>query len=77
MSHLLNGKLVSFQGTLCGAVMTVDCCLKNSILKGRFHTKYISPSQVLIKDIVGEQRVTIHSSKGFPVNEIKVNFPKS
>ncbi|EJD74502.1 intraflagellar transporter osm-1 [Loa loa] len=59
-------------GTLCGAVITIDCCLKNSILKGRFQTKYISPSQVLIKDITSEQRVTIHSSKGLPINEIKI-----
>lgn len=54
--------------------MTVDCCLKHTILKGRFQTKYISPSQVLIKDTAGEQRVTIHSSEGLPITEIKVAF---
>lgn len=55
-------------------MITIDCCLKHSILKGRFQTKYISPSQVLIKDITGEQGVTIHSSKALPINEIKVTF---
>uniref|UniRef100_A0A915PPW5 Intraflagellar transport protein 172 n=1 Tax=Setaria digitata TaxID=48799 RepID=A0A915PPW5_9BILA len=59
-------------GTLCGAVITVDCCLKRSMLKGRFQTKYVSPSQVLIKDTTGEQRVTIHSSSGLLINEIKI-----
>ncbi|VDK73481.1 unnamed protein product [Litomosoides sigmodontis] len=59
-------------GTLCGAVITVDCCLKHSILKGRFQMKYISSSQVLIKDTAGEHGVTIHSSKALPINEIKI-----
>lgn len=44
------------------------------MLKGRFQTKYVSPSQVLIKDTGGEQCVTIHSSKALPINEIKVTF---
>ncbi|VDM13436.1 unnamed protein product [Wuchereria bancrofti] len=60
------------QGTLCGAVIIIDCCLKRSILKGHFETKYVSPSQVIIKDTATEQRVTIHSSKGLPINEIKI-----
>ncbi|KAL3991031.1 WD domain G-beta repeat family protein [Acanthocheilonema viteae] len=59
-------------GTLCGAVLIVDCCLKHSMLKGRFQTKYVSPSQVLIKDTNGEQCVTIHSSKALPINQIKI-----
>ncbi|KAM3727543.1 Intraflagellar transport protein [Dirofilaria immitis] len=59
-------------GTLCGSVITIDCCLKYSMLKGRFRTKYISPSQVLISDTTSEQRVTIHCSKGLPINQIKI-----
>ncbi|VDK75197.1 unnamed protein product, partial [Onchocerca ochengi] len=59
-------------GTLCGAVIMIDCCLKHSMLKGRFQTKYVSPSQVLIKDTANEQRITIHCSKGLPINEIKI-----
>ncbi|VDO55610.1 unnamed protein product [Onchocerca flexuosa] len=42
------------------------------MLKGRFQTKYVSPSQVLIKDTANEQRLTIHCSKGLPINEIKI-----
>ncbi|VDN95804.1 unnamed protein product [Brugia pahangi] len=61
-------------GTLCGAVIILDCCLKHFILKGHFETKYVSPSQVIIKDTSTEQHVTIHSSKGLPINEIKVIF---
>ncbi|KAK6114288.1 hypothetical protein QQG55_55400 [Brugia pahangi] len=59
-------------GTLCGAVIILDCCLKHFILKGHFETKYVSPSQVIIKDTSTEQHVTIHSSKGLPINEIKI-----
>ncbi|VDM37534.1 unnamed protein product [Toxocara canis] len=59
-------------GTLCGGVITVDCCLRRSLLKGRFETTYVAPSQVLIKDISSEQRITIRSSKGYSIEEIKV-----
>lgn len=32
---------------MTGAAISVDCCLRRTLLKGRFETTYISPSQVV------------------------------
>uniref|UniRef100_A0A915BZY3 Intraflagellar transport protein osm-1 n=1 Tax=Parascaris univalens TaxID=6257 RepID=A0A915BZY3_PARUN len=59
-------------GTLCGSVITLDCCLRRSLLKGHFEITYVASSHVLINDINSQQRISIRSSKGYPIDEIKV-----
>lgn len=61
-----------FQGTLCGSVVIIDCCLKRSYLKGRFEMTYIAPTNVLIRDLNDDHRINIQSKKGNSIEDIKV-----
>jgi intraflagellar transport protein 172 len=57
---------------MTGAVVTVDCCLRRTLLKGRFETTYVSPSQVVIRDIESERSCGIRSLKGMSINDIRI-----
>ncbi|GMT33310.1 hypothetical protein PFISCL1PPCAC_24607, partial [Pristionchus fissidentatus] len=61
-----------YAGTLCGGVFAIDCCLKRKMLRSRFETTYVSPSNVLIRDVTTEQRTALLSRKGLPIDEIKM-----
>jgi intraflagellar transport protein 172 len=64
----------------------IDCCLKRGLIRNRFETTYVGPSQVIeiiqhilsyckqviIKDVNGGNRVTIRSEMGLEIDEIKV-----
>ncbi|KAI6232370.1 Intraflagellar transport protein osm-1 [Aphelenchoides besseyi] len=59
-------------GSLTGAVVVVDCCLKRTLLKGRFETTYVSPSQVVIRDTESERQCGIRSEKGLNITDIRI-----
>ncbi|VDN00883.1 unnamed protein product [Thelazia callipaeda] len=59
-------------GTLCGAVITLDCCLKRSVLKGHFQAVHISPSQIILKSTANDLSVSMHSTKELSIADIKV-----
>ncbi|GMT03452.1 hypothetical protein PENTCL1PPCAC_25626, partial [Pristionchus entomophagus] len=61
-----------YAGTLCGGVFAIDCCLKRKMLRSRFETTYVSPSNVLIRDVTTDQRTSLLSRKGLPIDEIKM-----
>eukprot|EP00080_Pristionchus_pacificus_P016971 PDM76991.1 osm-1 [Pristionchus pacificus] len=61
-----------YAGTLCGGIFAIDCCVKRKMLRSRFETTYVSPSHVLIRDVTTEQRTSLLSRKGLPIDEIKM-----
>uniref|UniRef100_A0A915DAP6 Uncharacterized protein n=1 Tax=Ditylenchus dipsaci TaxID=166011 RepID=A0A915DAP6_9BILA len=52
-----------------GSVLSIDCCMSRSLLKHRFETTYVSPSQVVIKDVssVDQRQCVIRS--GYTVSD--------
>ncbi len=84
--RIISMHFIYFQGTLCGSVRMIDCCLKRGLIRNRFETTYVGPSQVIeiiqhilsyckqviIKDVNGGNRVTIRSEMGLEIDEIKV-----
>ncbi|KAH7719861.1 IKI3 protein [Aphelenchoides avenae] len=59
-------------GSLTGAVLQIDCCLRRTLLKNQFETTYVSPSQVVIRDVNSDQRCTVRSKKGLNITDIRV-----
>uniref|UniRef100_A0A914XG62 Anaphase-promoting complex subunit 4-like WD40 domain-containing protein n=1 Tax=Plectus sambesii TaxID=2011161 RepID=A0A914XG62_9BILA len=59
-------------GTLCGSVRMFDCSLKRGLIRNKFETTHVGPSQVIVKDITTGNRATIRSDLGYEIGEIKV-----
>uniref|UniRef100_A0A0K0EBD8 Intraflagellar transport protein 172 homolog n=1 Tax=Strongyloides stercoralis TaxID=6248 RepID=A0A0K0EBD8_STRER len=61
-------------GSLCGAVIAIDCSLKKILLKNQFEVTYVSPSQIVIKDTVIEdnRNISIKSNKGYNIRDIRI-----
>ncbi|MFH4973753.1 hypothetical protein AB6A40_000462 [Gnathostoma spinigerum] len=59
-------------GTLCGAVMSIDCCLKRTILRGRIETTFIAPFHVIVHDKGNDTKISLRSSHQYPIEDIKV-----
>ncbi|CAD5234656.1 unnamed protein product [Bursaphelenchus xylophilus] len=59
-------------GTMMGGAISVDCCLRRALLKNRFVTTYVSPSQVVVKDVESERQCSLRSLKGLNINDIRV-----
>uniref|UniRef100_A0A0K0F112 Intraflagellar transport protein osm-1 (inferred by orthology to a C. elegans protein) n=1 Tax=Strongyloides venezuelensis TaxID=75913 RepID=A0A0K0F112_STRVS len=61
-------------GSLCGAVIAIDCSLKKILLKNQFEVTYVSPSQIVIKDTVSEygNNISIRSNKGYNIRDIRI-----
>ncbi|EFP04115.1 CRE-OSM-1 protein [Caenorhabditis remanei] len=61
-----------YAGTVCGAVFSVDCCLRRGMLKSRFETTYVAPSHVIVRDVVSETRTNLISNRGLAIDELKI-----
>ncbi|CAI2357816.1 unnamed protein product [Caenorhabditis sp. 36 PRJEB53466] len=61
-----------YAGNICGAVFSVDCCLKRGMLKSRFETTYVAPSHVILRDVTNESRTSVISNKGLAIDELKI-----
>uniref|UniRef100_A0A0N4ZD27 WD_REPEATS_REGION domain-containing protein n=1 Tax=Parastrongyloides trichosuri TaxID=131310 RepID=A0A0N4ZD27_PARTI len=61
-------------GSLCGAVIAIDCSLKKILLKNQFEVTYVSPSQIVVKDTVTNDGFTssIKSNKGYNIRDIRI-----
>ena len=59
-------------GTLCGSLELFDCCLKRSLLKNKFETTYVGPSQVIVKNIASGERAVVKSELGLEIQDVKV-----
>ncbi|KAI1724366.1 intraflagellar transport protein osm-1 [Ditylenchus destructor] len=61
-------------GSIVGGVCSIDCCMKRSLLKNRFETTYVSPSQVVIKDVNSpeERSCVIRSKKNHSITDIRI-----
>ncbi|CAI5455003.1 unnamed protein product [Caenorhabditis angaria] len=61
-----------YAGTVTGAVLAIDCCLRRGMLKSRFETTYVAPSHVIIKDVANDTRTNLISNKGLAIDELKI-----
>lgn len=59
-------------GSIAGSVISIDCCLKRTLLKNQFETTYVSPSQVVVRDVNSDQRCVVRSKKGLNINDIRI-----
>ncbi|CAD5229200.1 unnamed protein product [Bursaphelenchus okinawaensis] len=59
-------------GTMLGGAFTIDCCLRRTFLKNRYVTTYVSPSQVVVKDVESDRQCAIRSLKGLNINDIRI-----
>ncbi|GFY01521.1 intraflagellar transport protein 172 homolog [Trichonephila clavipes] len=59
-------------GTLTGLVELFDCSMKKSLYKKIFEVTYIDPSQVIVRNITNNQQVTVKSSSGNEILDIKI-----
>ncbi|EPB77379.1 tetratricopeptide repeat protein [Ancylostoma ceylanicum] len=59
-------------GTLCGGVISVDCCLRRGMLKSRFETTYVAPSHVIVRDVTTNTKTNLISQKGYAIDNLKV-----
>ncbi|KIH48397.1 hypothetical protein ANCDUO_21535, partial [Ancylostoma duodenale] len=59
-------------GTLCGGVISVDCCLRRGMLKSRFETTYVAPSHVIVRDVTTNTKTNLVSQKGYAIDNLKV-----
>lgn len=59
-------------GTLLGAAIAVDCCLRRTLLKGQFQTTFVSPSQVIVRDINSDRQCSLRSIKGLNISDIRI-----
>ncbi|RCN37320.1 tetratricopeptide repeat protein [Ancylostoma caninum] len=64
--------LLLIQGTLCGGVISVDCCLRRGMLKSRFETTYVAPSHVIVRDVTTNTKTNLVSQKGYAIDNLKV-----
>ena len=62
------------QGTICGGVIAIDCCLRRKMLKSRFDTTYIAPSHVVVRDMQTDAKTNLISHKGLAIDELKVRL---
>uniref|UniRef100_A0A1I7TZF2 WD_REPEATS_REGION domain-containing protein n=1 Tax=Caenorhabditis tropicalis TaxID=1561998 RepID=A0A1I7TZF2_9PELO len=61
-----------YAGTVCGAVFSVDCCLRRGMLKSRFETTYVAPSHVILRDVTNDSRTNVISNRGLAIDELKI-----
>uniref|UniRef100_A0A8R1I6R6 Intraflagellar transport protein 172 homolog n=1 Tax=Caenorhabditis japonica TaxID=281687 RepID=A0A8R1I6R6_CAEJA len=61
-----------YAGTICGALFSVDCCLRRGMLKSRFETTYVAPSHVILRDVTNDTRTNVLSNKGLAIDELKI-----
>ncbi|CAH8497562.1 unnamed protein product [Dicrocoelium dendriticum] len=59
-------------GTVCGAVEQFDCCVKRRIHKNIFELNYVSPSQVIVKNMQSGERVMLQSYFGYEIDDVRV-----
>ncbi|PIO75438.1 hypothetical protein TELCIR_02511 [Teladorsagia circumcincta] len=70
----LRGKLMDpyYIGTLCGGVISIDCCLRRGMLNSRFETTYVAPSHVIIRDVNSGTKTNLVSQKGYAIENLKM-----
>ncbi|CAI4221536.1 unnamed protein product [Auanema sp. JU1783] len=61
-----------YAGTICGGVISIDCCLRRGMLKSRFETTYVSPSHVIVRDITTDFKTNVISNRGLSIDELKM-----
>uniref|UniRef100_A0A914PAZ6 Uncharacterized protein n=1 Tax=Panagrolaimus davidi TaxID=227884 RepID=A0A914PAZ6_9BILA len=59
-------------GNLSGLVLSIDCALKRALIKNQFETTFVSPSQVVVRDINSDARCVLRSDKGLSITDIRV-----
>ncbi|KAE9551982.1 hypothetical protein FO519_004806 [Halicephalobus sp. NKZ332] len=59
-------------GNITGLVLAIDCALKKSLIKNQFETTFVSPSQVVVRDINTDHRCVVRSEKGLSITDIRV-----
>uniref|UniRef100_A0A7E4USX7 WD_REPEATS_REGION domain-containing protein n=1 Tax=Panagrellus redivivus TaxID=6233 RepID=A0A7E4USX7_PANRE len=59
-------------GNISGMVIAIDCALKRSLIKNQFETTFVSPSQVIVRDINTDARCVVRSNKGLSITDIRV-----
>lgn len=64
---------VEVQGTLCGGVIAIDCCLRRGMLNSRFETTYVAPSHVILRDVNTGVKTSLVSRKGYAIENLKVS----
>ncbi|VDP60539.1 unnamed protein product [Heligmosomoides polygyrus] len=63
---------VEVQGTLCGGVIAIDCCLRRGMLNSRFETTYVAPSHVILRDVNTGVKTSLVSRKGYAIENLKM-----
>lgn len=53
-------------------VISIDCALKRALIKNQFETTFVSPSQVVVRDINTDARCVVKSEKGLSITDIRV-----
>lgn len=61
-----------FVGGLCGGVDMYDACLKRYKYKGKFEMVYTSPSQVIVRRLSNNERITMKSENAYEITKINV-----
>nr|CDJ87483.1 intraflagellar transport protein 172 homolog [Haemonchus contortus] len=63
---------VLYCGTLCGGVISIDCCLRRGMLNSRFETTYVAPSHVIVRDVNSGTKTNLVSQKGYAIENLKM-----